>query len=244
MDGFDAIWLPDADVRFTTDGISAFLLHWACAFSAGAPVIAQPVMHGRVSRASRSQQFWPFNYGREWQPSGRLSDLDVRAFHTAYVEQQAPLVDARFFFWFGEEIGAELAKVQQTHNTDIGTDQLWCRAAAHSKAHVSRAAFPTPGLCRNSHTIPARWRTAQTTVSFLARTACRDLPKHWPSYWLDGRLLQMYKLSSAHVEMTSVCPPTAVLCVGTRHADWTHLAMRRENERMDERRSHLGALSG
>jgi hypothetical protein len=63
----DAIWLPDADIAFGAEGISAFLLRWSCAFAAGPPLVAQAAMHGDAGRTTRSQQFWHLNYGREWQ---------------------------------------------------------------------------------------------------------------------------------------------------------------------------------
>ena len=51
-DSFDAVWLPDADVAFTHEGVSAFLVRWACAFAAGPPYIAQPAMHNAESHAA------------------------------------------------------------------------------------------------------------------------------------------------------------------------------------------------
>jgi hypothetical protein len=47
------------------------------------------------------------------------------------VEQQVPLLDAKFFAHFVESLGRELGAMQLTHGTDIGTDELWCRAAGH-----------------------------------------------------------------------------------------------------------------
>ena len=234
---FDAIWLPDADVRLTTEATSAFLLRWACAFSAGPPLIAQPVLHGRASRSMRSQQFWPFNYGREWQPSGRLSDLGVRALHIPYVEQQAPLIDAAFFLWFGDEIGAALAPVQQMHNTDIGTDELWCRAAARF-ANLSSSSSSSSSTRRKQRRAAEglllsspRPNCAVIPIPFLHRgfqrkrtadfwqgsAAARDFAqKRWPDLWLDRQLLEMYKLSSMHVEPTKRLP--ADRCMVSRYS--------------------------
>lgn len=208
---FDAIWLPDADIAFSADTISAFLVRWACAFEGGSPLVAQPAMHHDVSRTGRSQQFWPLNYGREWQPGGRLASVGAYAMHTAYVEQQAPLLDAPFFAWFADELGGPLAAMQAAHGTDVGTDQLWCRAAAHYEQQRRRAAsqqqpaeqaaarpscavIPTPfrhrGMQRRRS--PAFWRGVG-----LVREAAE---RRWPQYWLREALLQFYRLSSAHVE--------------------------------------------
>ena len=208
---FDGIWLPDADVAFSADELSAFLVRWACAFEGGAPLIAQPAMHGDSSRTSRSQQFWHLNYGREWQPSGRLAAVRAHAMHTAYVEQQAPILDGAFFAWFVREVGEPLAALQTMHGTDVGTDQLWCRAAGRfseqqqqqqqqragggrAAARVSCAVIPIPFRHRGfqKRRPPEFWKG----VGSLREAA----EKRWPHFWLGHALLTRHKLSSAHVE--------------------------------------------
>lgn len=230
---FDGVWLPDTDVAFTTDAISAFLVRWACAFEHGPPLVAQPAMYGPVSRTERSQQFWPFNFGREWQPGGRLASLGALALHTAYVEQQAPLIDAPFFDWFAEHVGTRLASLQVEHSTDIGTDQLWCRAAAHYSATVL-AARPGHELTGRDVGGSAGARAGATTAAGPVRAGCAVIPvpfRHlgtqrkrssefwrgttavreraqqlWPHFWLDAQLLRLYRLSSAHVEESQRLP--------------------------------------
>jgi hypothetical protein len=209
---FDAVWLPDIDIVLTTDALRAFLVRWACAFSAGPPYVAQPVLHG-ATRTVRSQQFWPFNFGLEWQPGGRLADLGVLAMHTAYIEQQAPIFEAGFFAWFAHEIGATLASWQESEGTDIATDQLWCRAAAHygvgrrprgaesstapapvAAAPPSCAVIPVPFRHRGEQRKrPAKFWRGTGTVRGLAS-------EKWPQHWLDPTLLSQYKLSSSHIE--------------------------------------------
>ena len=222
---FDAIWLPDADVAFTADGVSDFLLRWSCAFSAGPPFVSQPAMHGALSRTGRSQQFWPFNYGREWQSNGRLGDLNAIAMHTAYVEQQAPLLDAPFFVWFVNVIGQPLAAIQRTHGTDVGTDQLWCRAAGHYARLAVEAdrrkrarqgdvyvvdrspaadAIMRPGCAVIP--VPFRHKGVQRRrppAFWKGVGAVRDQAEaRWPEYWLGGPLMHKYRLTSEHVELT------------------------------------------
>ena len=203
LDGYDAVWLPDADIAFTAEGISALLLRWACAFEAGPPLVAQPAMHGDVGRTGRSQQFWHLNYGREWQPTGRLAAVGTHAMHTIYVEQQAPILDAGFLQWFIANVGRPLAGMQQAHGTDMGTDELWCRAA-HSYARLQQlrrgrerpgcAVIPTPfrhrGVQRKRP--PHFWRGSGAVRTLAAA--------RWPQFWLDHGLLRMHRLSSEHVE--------------------------------------------
>ena len=209
LEGYDAVWMPDADIAFSTDGIAAFLLRWACAFEAGPPLVAQPALHGDLGRTGRSQQFWHLNYGREWQPEGRLAQIGAVGFHAPYIEQQAPLLDAGFFAWFAEAIGRPLAAMQEKHGTDLGTDQLWCRAAAHYAIQrqgregagerlrrASCAVLPVPfrhrGLQRRRP--GAFWRGSATVREAAA--------ERWPFFWLDTKLLRMFRLSSEHVEET------------------------------------------
>ena len=210
--------MPDADIAFTSDGVSALLLRWSCAFDAGPPLVAQPAMHGDVGRTGRSQAFWHLNYGREWQPFGRIAEVGAYAMHTAYVEQQAPLLDAPFFDWFVETIGRPLAAMQQAHGTDIGTDELWCRAAslyAHQQLEIERRqpqqqqGRPRPAAAGERAScavipVPFRHRGVQRRRpadfwrgSGSVRTLASE---RWPEFWLDHKLLRMHKLSSDHVE--------------------------------------------
>ena len=168
-DQFDAIWLPDADIAFSADELSAFLLRWSCAFEDGPPLVAQPAMHHDLGRTGRSQQFWHLNYGREWQPLGRLAGLGTHAMHTAFVEQQAPLLDVGFFRWFVKHIGRELAMLQSAHSTDVATDQLWCRAAAH----YARSELLAP-------------RAAPLRTTERAATILDALSPHTPNVPLDA----------------------------------------------------------
>ena len=212
LDGYDAVWMPDADIAFTADGVAAALLRWACAFESGPPLISQPAIHGDVGRTGRSQQFWHLNYGLEWQPEGRLAAASALACHVPYVEQQAPLFDARFFEWFVNVVGRPLASMQRTHGTDMGTDQLWCRAATHfarrqasgsgSGADNGRRQQERPGCAVLP--VPFRHRGSQRRrpVEFWrGSNAVREAAAaRWPEFWLEPRLLHMFKLSSEHVE--------------------------------------------
>ena len=200
IDAFDALWMPDADVAFTTDGVSAFLARWACAFDAGPPLVSQPAMHGDVGRTARAQIYWHLNYAREWQPQGRVAAVGALATHVAYVEQQAPLLDRRFFSWFADTVGDSLAAMQLSAGSDLSTDQLWCKAAGHYAQQVgvlqpSCAVIPIPFRHRDRVTIKQNARFWRGSHSVRVAAAQR-----WPQYWLDPKLLGLYKLSSYHID--------------------------------------------
>ena len=199
-------------MAFTADGVSDFLLRWSCAFSAGPPFVSQPAMHGALSRTGRSQQFWPFNYGREWQSNGRLGDLNAIAMHTAYVEQQAPLLDAPFFVWFVNVIGQPLAAIHER------TGRMWAPISCGAERRGIMRAW------RSRRTAEARARQGDVYVvdrspaaDAIMQPGCAVIPvpfRHkgvqrrrppafwkgvgavrdqaearWPEYWLGGPLM-------------------------------------------------------
>lgn len=216
-DAWDAVWLLDDDMwlgdpNSALGGPRAFLIRWACAFRAGPPLVAQPVVRGL-------QQFWTFNWENEWQPGGRVASTGAVALHTAFVEQQLPLFDARFFGWFAEEVGRQLAALQITHHTDLGTDMLWCGAAAryaadHAAGRVACAVVPVPfehrGLFdRRStlHQARGKQRGHAPASYWKGGAAVRErAATRWPQYWLEPQMLSMYKLSSQHVEESKRLP--------------------------------------
>ena len=203
-DAFDAVWLADADVGLTADGLSAFLIRWACSFRAGPPLVAQPAMHGNQGRTERAQTFWPLNYAREWRPEGRVGSLGALALHVGYVEQQAPLLDAGFLAWYVAELGQTLAAMQLAAGTDLATDQMWCRAAAAYARRIQGAAAKARPGCAII-TVPFRHHNRATIAqskqfwsgSHRVRVAAAE---RWPQYWMDPKLLSLYKLGSWHVE--------------------------------------------
>lgn len=241
IDAFDAVWLPDADIALTQEGLSNFFVRWACAFRAGPPLVAQPALHGDKGRTERSQNFWVFNYAREWQPEGRVSAVGALAVHTYYVEQQAPIFDPGFLQWFVGGVGRRLAAMQLAAGADLATDQLWCRAAGRYAQlavvnHQKRAAIIAKAAQRRPMHRGGRPATnallqpaSAAAASTLRRTSCAVIPvpfRHrnratirqtpafwkggqsvrvqaeqaWPEYWMDGKLLAMYKVASAHID--------------------------------------------
>ena len=117
-----------------------------------------------------------------------------------------------FFEWFVNVVGRPLASMQRTHGTDMGTDQLWCRAATHfarrqasgsgSGADNGRRQQERPGCAVLP--VPFRHRGSQRRrpVEFWrGSNAVREAAAaRWPEFWLEPRLLHMFKLSSEHVE--------------------------------------------
>lgn len=218
----DAIWLPDADIWLSDPnsahgGARAFLLRWACAFRHGPPLVAQPVVRGL-------QQFWHLNYDNEWQPGGRLAAAwphehrRAIALHTAFVEQQMPLMDASFWQWFVDTLGRPLAALQLEHGSDLGADSLWCKAAgafaAMHDTHAGRVAcavVPVPFEHRGTaDTRPslhqrrggASSRPTAPLSYWRGGGAVREqASRRWPQFWMSPRLMQMYKLTSEHVEV-------------------------------------------
>ncbi|MDC0526126.1 hypothetical protein OAO87_03910 [bacterium] len=120
---------------------------------------------------------------------------------TAYVEQQAPLIDSGFFRWFFERIGGELAQMQDSFGSDWATDQLWCRAAAvYAREHlgaarrVACAVLTAPVLHESSQTIAGAHGVPHANGSQLRRWAAET----WPDWWLADKLKNFYKLDVYH----------------------------------------------
>eukprot|EP00316_Scyphosphaera_apsteinii_P008735 CAMPEP_0119300244 /NCGR_PEP_ID=MMETSP1333-20130426/2218_1 /TAXON_ID=418940 /ORGANISM="Scyphosphaera apsteinii, Strain RCC1455" /LENGTH=476 /DNA_ID=CAMNT_0007301949 /DNA_START=408 /DNA_END=1839 /DNA_ORIENTATION=+ len=134
------VWLLDADISLAGFNLSHFLCvrqHAALRWQGGClsldqsvplpppPVIVQPTI------LQSTQYYWPFNW-RRWNTGEQGWMSPALAAPTPYIEQQAPLLDAAFFFWWiGRLANASrpLWKMQVTYGTDWGADYQWCSAA-------------------------------------------------------------------------------------------------------------------
>ena len=147
---YQRIWLLDADISLGGFRPDRFLLVAQCAFETP-PLVAQPLI------AERTQSYKYLNadgwkseqLALEKKRRGGAAAVatgkppPVLATASAFVEIQAPLLDAVFFEWFLRFLVLPLAAPSHILGADWGFDALFCRAAALFAAHS--AAAPEPG---------------------------------------------------------------------------------------------------
>ena len=147
------VWLVDADISFVDFNLSPFLMSYQHAFATTGverphwhPIIAQPAILGQT------QAFWPMNWLR-WGVHGDAWVGPSAAIEMDFVEQQAPLLDARFFEWLVRKLqghpglGRPLWELQQAMHTDWGVDDLWCDAAKEYVVAVLRQPLQSRAVC-------------------------------------------------------------------------------------------------
>ncbi|KAL3906094.1 MAG: hypothetical protein SGPRY_010679, partial [Prymnesium sp.] len=153
---YQAIWLPDDDIRFDLFDIPEFFHRWRCAFATGPPIVSQPPvdMHG-IEYQRSTMKSWP-NTGETWQLclSNQFSRevgfqdepcfmRDTLALRIAYIEIQAPLLDAEFLAWFFDlPIVNRIVQLQRLHHAAAGPDAIWCGAAAEWATQTNSARTP------------------------------------------------------------------------------------------------------
>ena len=170
---YDAFWFLDEDISFARFEMVAFLQRWACAFgAAGPPVIAQPMLH----KGRESGQGWPQSddtyqlclsgeLGARWGDDACFL-RDALAVRNDWVEQWATLIDARFMvWWLRQETTQKIVQQQLLLNTDFGSDEIWCGAAAEWVAGPARHTHNVGA--RMPHTVGARVPCAVVTVPIL-----------------------------------------------------------------------------
>ena len=136
---YDLIWLLDEDISFRSFDLAGFLLRWMCAFGpAGPPVIAQPTLR----EGDRFGQAWPLSddtyrrcltgeLGARYGGEEACFLRHTLALRSDWIEQWAPLMDARFVAWFlKQETTRRVVEAQLRWNSDFGADEVWCGAAA------------------------------------------------------------------------------------------------------------------
>lgn len=135
---FEAFWFLDEDISFVHFQMDTFLHRWMCAFGAtGPPVIAQPTLHkGRDSGQGWPQSDDTYTLCLSGEIGARWGDdacflRDALAVRNDWVEQWATLIDARFMaWWLRQETTQKIVQQQLLLNTDFGSDEIWCGAAA------------------------------------------------------------------------------------------------------------------
>ena len=129
----DAVFLLDSDVKLASfsPGLPEFFLRWRCVFSAGWPLVAQPLSNGKTF-ASLTKNTW------------LIPNRSFLGAAVPYVDEQAALLDARFLHWFIQKAGCTMAHVQEYASAGNGMSHLWCRAAqsyaAQGYAHANNRA--------------------------------------------------------------------------------------------------------
>ena len=103
----------------------------------GPPVIAQPTLHkGRDSGQGWPQSDDTYTLCLSGEIGARWGDdacflRDALAVRNDWVEQWATLIDARFMaWWLRQETTQKIVQQQLLLNTDFGSDEIWCGAAA------------------------------------------------------------------------------------------------------------------
>lgn len=114
----DYVWLPDVDMSFRDFDARGF---WQAHGAAGHPLIAQPT----ITPSTQEVQFC-VNHD-QWSHC-RPAPPERSYVRITYVEQQAPVFEARFFKWVMPRF-ADLAQLQQRTGGSWGHCNVWCGAA-------------------------------------------------------------------------------------------------------------------
>eukprot|EP01035_Chromulina_nebulosa_P024822 gene24822-32326_t len=116
---YSKVWLMDEDISIVGFNFRSYFGIWDCAFDPASPppVISQPLISGNKYQPPFSKDGWA------------MYNNSVVAIRTAWVEQQSPILDARFFAWFIENIISPMKDDFIEIKSDFGYDQAWCGAA-------------------------------------------------------------------------------------------------------------------
>jgi len=121
---YERAWLLDADISLAGFQPGRFFQIIDCAFAAK-PLVAQPL----ISENTQSYKFLRSLQWREFQAKDRVEKKAILATSSAFVEIQAPLVDAQFFEWFLRYFTAPLLRPSHILGADWGIDALFCKSA-------------------------------------------------------------------------------------------------------------------
>ena len=139
---YERAWLLDADISLAGFQPDRFFQIVDCAFAAK-PLVAQPL----ISENTQSYKFLRSLQWREFQAKDRAEKKVILATSSAFVEIQAPLVDAQFFEWFLRYFTAPLLRPSHILGADWGIDALFCKAAhAFAAASSGKTRLEKPGV--------------------------------------------------------------------------------------------------
>jgi len=119
------IWLLDCDISLVGFAWSGFTAALCCAFEAGPPLVAQPLIN------QSRQSWWPVNRNTWLGSAAPLASLNASAALTPFVEIQAPILDTRFLVWLVEQLrDSGFVTAALRFRSQWAVDLLWCAAAA------------------------------------------------------------------------------------------------------------------
>eukprot|EP01036_Dinobryon_divergens_P023758 gene23758-32144_t len=112
---YSKVWLMDEDISIVGFNFRSYFGIWDCAFDPASPppVISQPLIHGNKYQPPFTKDGWA------------MYNNSVIAIRSAWVEQQSPILDARFFAWFIENVIFPLKNDFIETKSDFGYDQTW-----------------------------------------------------------------------------------------------------------------------
>jgi hypothetical protein len=118
LQSYEKLWLLDEDISIEGFNFERYFGIWNCAFhqDSPAPCITQPLMIGK--------ELAPFG-NNGW----KVFNDSIIAVKSAWIEQQAPILDAQFFSWFTLYFISPLYNEILKAKSDVGHDFTWCGAA-------------------------------------------------------------------------------------------------------------------
>jgi len=181
------VWLADEDISFRGFALQAYWQRLQLAFgSRGPPVISQPTIatsatvefgdpRGKWIEFLNTDEFW--------------RDTGIAAAEVSYTEQQAALVDARFFV--REHAAWEaLAQAQHQAGSDFALDSLWCGAATlYAPSRVACAIINVP--IDHDDTRALNWTSDASFWSRSRRLEKLAYTKLAPSWWERTQRLRL-----------------------------------------------------
>jgi hypothetical protein len=116
---YSKVWQMDEDISIVGFDFDAYFGIWSCAFDEGdgpPPVVSQPLIKGKYLP--------PFTF-EGWA----MYNNSVIAIQSTWIEQQSPILDAKFFSWFIQNFILPLKDDFILSKSDVGYDETWCGAA-------------------------------------------------------------------------------------------------------------------
>ena len=131
---YSRVWLMDEDISIVGFKFLSYFGIWNCAFDKASPppVISQPLINGNKYSPPFDKDGWA------------MYKNAVVAIQSAWIEQQSPILEARFFAWFIENFIFPMKSDFIKSRSDFGYDQTWC-GAAEMWNHMIREAAPRGG---------------------------------------------------------------------------------------------------
>ena len=113
---YEYVWLIDDDISLVDFNATAFFRRHQRMYPTGPPLVAQPTI------SAEWPQDMPLVNEGDWPEGAHVAVTNM-------VEQQAPIMDTRFWRWLQNQSTSLRAEQVRMH-TDYGYDTSWCAAAA------------------------------------------------------------------------------------------------------------------